>query len=98
MVGRLVEQQHVRLLKQNLRKLDAHSPTARELIGRTVEVCSEETETRQRALNLSLIVIAAHHHVALMLLSEFLHKSHIRLRLIVGALCQLAVQFINLLL
>ena len=37
-VGGLVEQQHIRTAQQNLGQLDTHTPTTRELGGRTVEV------------------------------------------------------------
>ena len=84
-VGRLIEEEYIRLLEQDLCQLDTHTPSTGELPGRTVEIFTGETQTAQGSLNLSLVVFTAHHHVALVLLGEFLHELGIALALVVGA-------------
>ena len=85
MVGRLIEEEHIRLLEQDLCQLDTHTPSTGELPGRTVEIFTGETQTAQGSLNLSLVVFTAHHHVALVLLGELLHQLGIALALVVSA-------------
>ena len=98
MVRRLVEQQHVGTAQQNLRQLDAHAPTAGELAGGAVEVGAEEAQSQQRALHLGLIAFAAEHQVALVLLREPLHESHVVVALVVGALGEFAFHALHALL
>ena len=92
MVGRLVQQQDVGLLQQNLGQLYTHAPAPRELTGRTVKVRTAEAQADQRALQLSLTAFGTHQLVALMLLGKALHKSHVVLTLVVSTLTQLTVQ------
>ena len=56
MVRRLVEQQHVRFLQQQLRQFDAHPPSATEITRLTSEVFPAETESEQRFLYILLVV------------------------------------------
>ena len=72
-VGRLIEQEYIRLLKQDFRQLDTHTPTTGELLGRTLEIVAGEAKTSERALNLSLIILATHHHIVLVLLGKLFH-------------------------
>ena len=51
-VGRLVEQQHVGVLEQQLGQLDAHAPASAEFAGRAVEVLGLESQSLQRAFHL----------------------------------------------
>ena len=97
-VGGLVEEQYVGLLEQNLGQLDAHSPSAREFACGAVEVGLSETESCQRALQLSVIVRTAHHAKALVGLCESFHERHVFGALVVGALGQLLVQAVYLVL
>ena len=95
MVGRLIEQQHIRLLQQNLGQLDAHAPSSGELTGRSLEILAGETESAQGSLYLSLVVFAAHHHVALVLLGELLHQLGIAFALIVSAVGHLLLHLVE---
>ena len=85
MVGRLIEEEHIRLLEQDFCQLDTHTPSAGELSGRTVEIFTGETQTAQCALYFCLVVFTAHHHIAIMFLGELLHELGIALALVVGA-------------
>ena len=91
----LVEQQHVGTAQQNLRQFDAHTPTARKFTRRTLEIRAQETQSEQRALDFRLVVLAAEHQVALVLLREPLHQRHIFVALIVGSLGQFALHTVD---
>ena len=95
MVGGLVEQQHVGLLKQDFCQLDPHSPSSRELTRRTDHVLACEAQSRQSALQLRLAVLGSHHQKSLVLGGERLHKACIVLALVVGTLRQLPVEVVN---
>ena len=56
MVGRLVEQQHVGRLKQQLGQFYSHAPTSRELACRAIEVLALESQAQQRLLHVLLKV------------------------------------------
>ncbi len=58
MVGRLVEQQQVRLAEQQLGEREAHLPAARERLGRPLEVGGREPEPLQDGRRLQLDVVA----------------------------------------
>ena len=58
MVGRLVEEQQVRMLKQEFGKLDAHAPPAAELRSHPAEILPYKTESNQRLLDFSLVIVA----------------------------------------
>ena len=95
MVRRLVEQQHVRLLQENLCQFDTHTPTTRELTRGAFEVRTQETKSHQRTFNLCLIVLRTHHHVTVVLLREAFHQCEIVFALIVGTLRQLLVHSVD---
>ena len=59
MVGRLIKQQHIGFLKQDLRQFDTHAPTTGELRGRPFEVCAQESESHQRPFYLRLVVLGS---------------------------------------
>ena len=59
MVGRLVEEQEVGVLQEELREGDAHLPAAREVGCRLVEVLDRESESRQDLPGPRLQLIAA---------------------------------------
>ena len=44
-VGRLIEEQYIRLLQQNLGKFDTHSPTAGKLLGWAIEIIARKAKT-----------------------------------------------------
>ena len=94
-VGRLIEEEHIRLLEQDLCQLDTHTPSTGELPGRTVEIFTDKTQTAQRALYLSLVVFTAHHHIAIMFLGEFLHELGIALALVVSAVSHFLLHLVE---
>ena len=98
MVGRLVEQQHVGFLQQYLGQLYTHAPTARKLAGGALKVGALKSQSGQRALYLGLVVLGAHHHVALVLGGVLLYQLQVALALVVGALGQLLVHLVQSLL
>ena len=98
MVRGLVEQEHIRLLQQDLRQFDTHAPAAGELIRRTFQIGTGKTQSHQCTLYLRLVVLCSHHQVTLMLFRIALHQRHILVRLIVGADRQLVVHPVETLL
>ena len=95
MVGGLVEQKHVGLLKQNLGQLDAHAPTAAELARGPAEVGAGKAQAHERTLHLGLATLGPEHHVALVLGRESLDQLEVVVALVIGALRQLAVERID---
>ena len=96
MVGRLVEEQHVGVLEQELSKLDTHAPASRELGGGLGKVGALETEAQQGLLH---ILFEVGHVDGIELLAQhgnLLDEGHILVALIVGAGGQLIVHALNL--
>ena len=56
MVGRLVQLQHVRLLQQQLGKLDAHTPSTAEVTGLAVEVFAYKPQSEQCFFHILLVI------------------------------------------
>ena len=97
-VGRLVEQEHVGLLQENLGELDAHAPATGELARGAVEVAALEAQTGEGALEGGFVVVSAEHHVAVVLESELLDQLGIALALVVGAVGHFLLQPLDALL
>ena len=90
-IGRLVEQEHIGILKQELRQLDTHTPTATELAGRFVEVFAQETQTEQGLLHIFLEVSEVD-GIELLAHSRYLFdERHIFIALVVGTFGQFLV-------
>ena len=98
MVRRLVEQQHIGFLEQYLRQFDTHTPASGEFRCRTLEVGTHKTQTSKRPLYLSLVVLCAHHNIALVLCGVFLYQRQITLALVVCTLCEFLVHPVQTLL
>ena len=94
-VGRLVQQKYVGTAEQQFGQLDAHAPTAGELARRSVEVLATEAQTLERALYLGLIVGAAHHQEAVVLVREAVDKFLIVLTFVVGTVGQFLVHTLD---
>ena len=95
MVGWFVQQQHVRATQQNLRQFDSHAPTTRELGRRTVKIGLSKAQSGECSLHFGLIVLAAHHQIAIMFLRKLLHQFHVRRTLIVGAVAQFVLHVLK---
>ena len=61
MVGRLIEQQHIGALEQNLSQFNTHSPPSAKLRGGAVEVSALKAQANQGFLYLGFIVLALIH-------------------------------------
>ena len=94
-VRRLVEQQHVRFLQQDLRQLDTHAPASAELMSRTFQIGAQEAQTAQCAFDLCLVVLSTHHHIPLVFLCVALHQLHIVITLIVSAFRQFPIHLVE---
>ena len=85
MVGRLVEQQHVGRLEQQLGKFDTHTPSSGEFARRAVEVRALKTKSEQRLLH---VLFEVRHVYGVEFLRErrhFFYELHIFVALVVGA-------------
>ena len=89
MVGGLVEQEHIGVLKKNLCQLDTHAPSAGELACRTLQVALTEAKSHQRALQFAHVLASAHHLQALALVGKAFAQLHVTLALVVVALSHL---------
>ena len=83
-IGRLVEQQHIRTSQKQLGKFDTHAPATAELRCRTIEILSYKSETYQSFLHLGLTVFAGRHRKLLGKIANTLDKFLIRFAFVVG--------------
>ena len=95
-VGRLVEQQHIGVTEQHLRKLDTHTPATAELACLTVEILAFEAKTQKGLLHILLKVSHVDSIELLALCSHLLDESHIIIALVVGARSKLIVHTVQL--
>ena len=95
MVGRLIEQQHVRASQQQFGQLDTHAPAAAELAGGTVKVAALKTQSGQCLLDFGLDVLALHQGAQLGLLGNTFDEFLVVLAVIVGALGQVTVHAVD---
>ena len=95
-VRRLVEQEYVWVLEEQLGQLDAHAPSATEGGGGLVEVGTLETKAEQGFLHIFLEVGEVDGVELLAHGRHLLDKLHVRVALVVGALGQLLVHGFNL--
>ena len=91
MIRRLVQQQHVRMLQQQLSQLDTHTPTARKLAHRPVQVPALEAQAHQRPLHVGMIIAATHHLQTLGSMRKLLAQPHIPLALVILATGKLSL-------
>ena len=91
-VRRLVQQQQVGFLQQQLGQLDAHAPAAREFGGLAREVAPFEAQPQQNALHVFLIVGEVHGIELLGDGRDLLDQPHVRLAFVVGAGRELLVE------
>ena len=69
----LIEEKHIRMLKQQLCQLNTHSPASAELARRAVQVLSLEAKTLQSSFQFCLIIQASHHLEMLVQVREAFH-------------------------
>ena len=86
MVGGLVEEQHVGTAQKDFGEFDAHSPSAGELAGGTVEVVSVESESGKSRFYLGVHVRRSGHIQAFVQESKTVNKTVIFLRFIVSGI------------
>ena len=96
MVGRLVEQQHVGALQQQLGKLDAHAPAAGKLGRGPLEVRAHEAEAYERLFHLGFAVVAAAHAYLLGQRRHAVYEVVVGVALVVGALGQFGAHGVEL--
>ena len=92
MVGRLVQQQDIRLAEQELGKLDTHAPSPAELGGRPVEILTAKSQADQRPFQLGMVVVSTHHLEMFRQMRDTVYEVLIRFRFIICPLDQLLVQ------
>ena len=95
-IRRLVEEQNVGFLEQQLRQLDAHPPSTAKLAGLPSEVGALETQAHQRLLDIGMIVNIFNGIEFLAQRRDTLDKLHVIVGIIVGPRLQLPVQFVYL--
>ena len=97
-VGRLVEQEHIRTTQQKFRQLNTHAPSSTELRCRPVKIAPVESQPRQRTFNLCMVVGTSHHQETFVLVGKALYQFVITLRIIIRTVGQLLVHLLQLLL
>ena len=95
MVGRLIEQQHVRASQQQFGQLDTHAPAAAELFSGSVKVATFKSQAHQGLLNLGLDVFALHQGPQFGLLGHSLDQFLVLFTVIVSALGQFLVHSVD---
>ena len=96
MIGRLVKQQHLRLLKQYLGKLDAHVPSLRECLRVALKFAVAETKAEQGTSGLDFRRLAVAEFKTVVEIVKVLYQFGIRIRLIVRASLELACHALDL--
>ena len=91
MVRRLIEQQHIRTAKQQLGKLDTHTPTTGELTRRTVKILAAKAQSLKGTFYFGTIVCTAHHQKTLVFMGKTVYQFLIIFTVIIGAFGQLPV-------
>ena len=95
-VGRLVEQQHVGLLQQQLGQLDTHPPATAEFAGLACEVLALETQPEQRLFDVGVVVDLLD-RVELLAQGRYpFDQLHVAVRLVIRARLQLFVDRFDL--
>ena len=94
-IGRLVEQQHIRILQQELCQLNTHSPSTAEVTRRLVEVLAQETEAEQCLFYIFLKVCQVDGIELFAHRRYFFDESHVFIALIVGTFGQFLVDGFN---
>ena len=95
MVGGLVQQEHVGVLKKNLGQFYTHAPSSREFACGTFQVHLTEAKAHERALQLAHVFATAHHLQVLAFVGELLAQLHVALALIVITLGHLSLQSLD---
>ena len=95
-VRRLIEQQHIRVTQQHLRKLDTHAPSTAELTCLAVEILALESKTKQSLLHILLKMSHVNGIELLTLGSHLLNESHVVITLVIGTRCKLVVHTVKL--
>ena len=88
-VCRLVEQKDRRPAQQYLRKLYSHSPAARELARRPVEILAFEPESQQGLFDVGIAGLASQDVVTVVAVVEPVHQTFVFIAVVVGAFGQL---------
>ena len=91
MVRRLVKQQYIRMLQQQLSQFDTHTPASRELTSRPVHIPALEAKARQRPLQVCMIIVTAHHFQMLSSMRKLLAQLHITLALVILTACKICL-------
>ncbi len=92
MVGRLVQQQYVGLLQQQLGKLNAHAPSTAEVTGLAVEVFAYKAQSEQCFFHIFLVVGGVDGVEFFAQGRDILDKFHVAVTFVVGACFQFLVE------
>ena len=95
MVSRLVEQQQVWARQQYLCQFYTHTPSARKLRRWSIKVCTQKSQTYQRALYFRHHIVCPHQCQSLVFHRQMLDQFGIFCALIVGPFCQLLCQSLH---
>ena len=95
-IRRLIEQQHVRFLQQQLRQLDTHPPSTAEITRLTLEIRPLEPQSEQSLLHILLIIRGINRIKLLTQCRDFLNQCHITVALVIRPRLQLLVQPLDL--
>ncbi len=96
MVCRLVEQEHVGVLQQQLGQFDAHAPSAAEFACAAVEIGAFESQSCQGAFHVGASVLCSGHLQAFCQMAAEFYQGVVFLAFIVFALGQCAVDALEL--
>ena len=95
-VGRLVQQEDRGATQQQLRQLDTHTPTARELGRRTTKVASFEAQAEQRLFDIGIARLTTQQLVHLLCLIQAVQQVGIGLALVILARSHLTGHLLDL--
>ena len=90
-VGRLVEEEEIRSLQEDLGEFDTHAPPSRELTSGAIEIGAFKAEAYEGSFDFGIAVLRLYDGELFVELGHSFDEVSIRLRLVVGARLQDAV-------
>ncbi|MPL94131.1 hypothetical protein SDC9_40279 [bioreactor metagenome] len=85
MICRLIEQQQIRSLQNNLCQFDTHPPSSTEFSALTIEIGTVETESYQRFFYFCLIITTINYLKIFLRMRQFFNDSMVILTVIISS-------------
>ena len=91
MVSGLIQQKHVRTTEQQLRKFNAHAPSAGKFSCGTLKVRPAEPQSQKGTFDFRLIIRSPHHQETVIFMCETVYQLMILFRIVIRSFCQFPI-------